>query len=79
MNPRWLIGLGVVVGTGFLNKYSIVFLVVAMLAAVLLSSHRRRLISIHVLVAVGIAALIVVAYTVAWFKGQPWRPKARPS
>ncbi|MDU8943765.1 OpgC family protein [Ovoidimarina sediminis] len=28
---------------------------------------------------VGIAALIVVAYTVAWFKGQPWRPKARPS
>ncbi|NNE48410.1 MAG: hypothetical protein HKN37_17295 [Rhodothermales bacterium] len=59
-DSRWLVGLGIVVGVGLLNKYSIIFFVIALFAAVAFSSHRRQLLSRHVLFAMILAALLVL-------------------
>lgn len=39
--PGWLIALGIVLGLGFLNKYNMVFLILGILPAMLLTPYRR--------------------------------------
>ena len=42
-NPRWWIGIGVVIGLGMLTKYAILFLVAGILAGVIFTPNRRFL------------------------------------
>src|SRR5271157_1380767 len=57
-NPRWWMAIGAVVGIGLETKYTICFLVLALLCGFLLSRARRFLLSWWVLGGVGIALLI---------------------
>ncbi len=68
---RWLVGLGIVAGIGFLNKYSIVFFALALLVAVLFSPHRRAILSPHALIALVIAGLLALP-NVLWQAGSGW-------
>jgi hypothetical protein len=70
-DPRWLVGLGAVVGVGLLNKYSIVFFVIALLVAVIFSSHRRALLTRHVSLAM-IIATVIAAPNLVWQASHRW-------
>lgn len=58
-NRLW-IWMGVILGLGFLNKYSILFLVLGLLPALLLSSERSRLLQKKFWLGVGVAFLLVL-------------------
>lgn len=55
---RWLYATGAVLGFGFLNKYMLAFLVVAIFMSLLISPKRSMLIEIHTWGAIALAALI---------------------
>ncbi|MFN7116326.1 MAG: ArnT family glycosyltransferase [Saprospiraceae bacterium] len=59
-NPRYLLGFGVAFGFGFLNKYLVLFFLLALLIGLLLTPHRRVLWSKYTLGAVLIAAIIIL-------------------
>ncbi len=40
-NERWLVAVGLVVGVGLMNKYSVAFLILGMVTGLLLTPHRR--------------------------------------
>ena len=44
-NPRWWLGIGVVIGLGMMTKYTLIFLVAGIVAGVLFTRARRYLIS----------------------------------
>ncbi len=58
-DKQWLLWLGISLGVGLLNKYSVVFLAICLPAAALLTPQRRWLAAPFALLAVGIALLIV--------------------
>lgn len=62
---KWLLWMGVVTGVGILNKYNIIFLVVGVLAALLLSSHRQVFKNKYLYVGLAIA-LIIVSPNIVW-------------
>ncbi|MEO6721720.1 MAG: glycosyltransferase family 39 protein [Ferruginibacter sp.] len=57
---KWLYYAAVVIAIGFLNKYNILFLVMGMLPALLLTEHRKILLRKQFYFALGIALLIVL-------------------
>jgi len=57
-DPRWWAGLGLAGGVGLLTKFSIGFIGVGVLAAVLLTRRRRALLTPYPWMALGIALLI---------------------
>ncbi len=57
---RYLVGMGAVAGIFFLNKYSIVFCVIAILVATLFSKERQWLLNKKLWLGVGIGLLIVL-------------------
>ena len=59
-DKRWWYALGLVIGLGFLTKYSIVFYVLALLGGVLMTPQRKILLTSQVLIAGGIALLIAM-------------------
>jgi len=63
--PEWLLALGVVVGIGLLNKYSIGVFVAGLVAAALLTRHRRALQSPFFWSAIA-AALLIASPNIAW-------------
>ena len=57
-DPRWWLGAGAAVGLGMMTKYTILFFVAGLVAAVLVTSTRRALRSRYLWFGVGIALLI---------------------
>ena len=57
---RYLVGMGAVAGVFFLNKYSIVFCVIAILVATLFSKERQWLLNKKLWLGVGIGLLIIL-------------------
>lgn len=69
---KYLLWLGVVIGAGMLNKYSMIFFVLAAFVAMLLTEHRRHLRSMSFYMAVGIALLMVGPNLIwQWHHGFP--------
>lgn len=62
---RYLLSAGVVAGIGFLNKYSIAFLVVGLFVAFMLSPQRRMLWRKQTAIAI-ILAFIIIAPNLVW-------------
>jgi len=63
--------LGVVAGLGFLTKYSIVFFLLALAAAFLISKERKQLLSPHPYLAVGLA-LLIASPNLYWQYSYDW-------
>ena len=59
-NNRWLYAFAVVFAVGFLNKYNVVFLLVGLVPALLLTEHRRLLLNRHVYLAMGVSLLLIL-------------------
>ncbi len=59
-NPKFWIGIGICFGLAFLNKYSILFLGASTFLAILISEHRKLLLSKYLLYAVCIGFLIML-------------------
>ncbi len=59
-SDRFLLFLGVTIGLGFMNKYSILFYAVAIFLALLATSNRTLFKNKNVYVAIGIAFIIVI-------------------
>ena len=68
---RWWWALGLAVGCGLLNKYSLVFLLVGLGPGLLLSPLRRELRSRQVLVGAALAAILVLPHLV-WQVRSGW-------
>ena len=64
-NERYWIGIGIVLGVAFLNKYSILFFGVSIFVALVLSEHRRLIWSRYFLYAL-ILALVIVTPNLIW-------------
>ncbi|WP_432714299.1 glycosyltransferase family 39 protein [Pedobacter sp.] len=64
-NRKWLWALAVVFALGFLNKYSIAFLAVALLPALLMTEHRQWFLNKNIYLAMGIA-LVLIAPNLYW-------------
>jgi 4-amino-4-deoxy-L-arabinose transferase-like glycosyltransferase len=62
---RWLYGFAVVLALGFLNKYNIVFAVLGLLPAILLTSQRSLLLNKHVYFAL-LLALLLISPNLIW-------------
>ncbi len=62
---RWLLWLGMALGLGLLNKYSVVFLAICLPAAALLTPQRRWLASPFALWAI-VAGLVIVLPNLIW-------------
>ncbi|HEY4650357.1 MAG TPA: glycosyltransferase family 39 protein, partial [Pontibacter sp.] len=63
--PKWLYGLGAIVGIGFLNKYTILFLIAGLAVALFLSPY-RRLFARRELYVAALIALIVASPNLVW-------------
>lgn len=63
-DTRWWLTLGVIVGLGMLNKYSVAFGVFGLVAGMMLTSSRRSLFSGRLLVGGALAALIFLPHLV---------------
>ncbi len=59
-NNKWLVWLGVAIGVGFMNKYSVAFLIAALAGSFLISSQRTIFLKKQTWIAAGIALLIVL-------------------
>jgi hypothetical protein len=70
-DPRLWIWIGLVAGIGFLNKYSIAFFGFAMIIALLISEHRKLLLSKYLLFGV-ITGLIVISPNLIWQHHYNW-------
>lgn len=57
---KWLLWLGVALGVGFLNKYSVAFLIMALAIGLLLTPERRIFLKKQTWLAAGLALLIVL-------------------
>ncbi|GLU52349.1 glycosyltransferase family 39 protein [Dyadobacter frigoris] len=58
-NSKWLYVMGIALGLGLLNKYNIMFLVLGLLPALVLTSQRKIFKNRHLYLAAGLAVLIV--------------------
>ncbi|MBJ6117259.1 glycosyltransferase family 39 protein [Pontibacter sp. BT310] len=62
---KWLYWLGAVIGFGFLNKYTILFLVAGLATALLLSLYRKLFLQRELYIA-GLIALVIASPNIAW-------------
>ncbi|MFC6192830.1 ArnT family glycosyltransferase [Dyadobacter subterraneus] len=58
-NNKWPYLMAIALGFGFLNKYNIMFLILGLLPALLLTNNRKIFINKHLYLALGLALLIV--------------------
>jgi len=70
-DPKMWPWLGVAFGLGFLNKYSIVFLIAAFGLALLISRHRRLFLSKYFLIALA-AGLVMISPNLLWQYQNQW-------
>lgn len=59
-NSKWLFATGIAVGFGILSKYNIVFLLLGLMPAILLTKHRKLFLDKNFYLSIGIAAIIVL-------------------
>lgn len=59
-NSKWILLLGVVIGFGVLSKYNIIFLVLGLVPALLLTEHRNLFLNKYLYAAIAIAAIIAL-------------------
>ncbi|MEP7141824.1 MAG: glycosyltransferase family 39 protein [Ferruginibacter sp.] len=59
-NNKWLWVAAITFAIGFLNKYNIIFLLMGLLPAVLLTEHRKIFINKHLYFAIAIAILLIL-------------------
>ncbi|GAB4022779.1 hypothetical protein GCM10028808_71320 [Spirosoma migulaei] len=64
-NNQWLYVFGTVFAVGFLNKYNIVFLLIGLFPALLLTQQRQLLLNRHVYLALG-ASLLLIMPNLIW-------------
>lgn len=64
-NVKWLYSVAIVIGLGFLNKYTILFLVLGLAAALLLSPYRKLFAQKHLFLA-AFTAFIVASPNLIW-------------
>ncbi len=64
-DPRYWIGIGISFGLAFLNKYSILFLGLSAFIALLISEHRKLLLSKYFIYA-AFAALLIMLPNIIW-------------
>ena len=64
-NPKYWIWIGIILGIGFLNKYSILILGFSTTIALLISEHRKLIFSKYVLYA-ALISLLIVSPNVIW-------------
>ncbi|HTE31064.1 MAG TPA: glycosyltransferase family 39 protein, partial [Chryseolinea sp.] len=69
-NPKWLFIGAVVLATGFLNKYNIVFLLIGFLPAILITGERRLLLDRRLLIAAALGILIVLPNLIWQYQNQ---------
>lgn len=70
-NHRLWIIIGIISGIGFLNKYSILFLIAGFLAAFILSGNRKILASKYFLLSV-LIGLVIVSPNILWQYSHGW-------
>jgi hypothetical protein len=70
-NPKYWLGIFIVFGIGFLNKYSIAFFIVAFLISILLTSHRNLLISKYFFFG-GLLGIIIILPNLIWQFNHNW-------
>lgn len=70
-NPRYWLGLGLLLGLGLENKITVVFLCFGIAAGVLLTPLRAHLKSRYLWMGVGLAALLFLPY-ILWNAGHDW-------
>ena len=59
-NKKWLYWLGITIGIGFLNKYSVAFLIIAIALSFLITPLRKLFLQKQLWIAAGISLLIVI-------------------
>ncbi len=64
-NPKYWIGLGIVSGIAFLNKYSILFLGFSTIIALLISEHRKLIFSKYLIYS-ALICLLIVSPNIIW-------------
>jgi hypothetical protein len=64
-NSKWLLALALVFAVGFLNKYSIAFLVTGLFFALLLTEHRKWFMQKHFYLAI-LCALLLISPNMIW-------------
>ena len=67
-NPKWLYALALVFGIGFLNKYNIIFLVIGLIPAILLTRHRKLFIQKAFYLALILGLLLILPNLVWQYK-----------
>jgi hypothetical protein len=70
-NPRLWISTGIIIGIGFLNKYSILFLVAGFLVAFLFTGNRKLLASKYFLLSL-LIVLVIVSPNIVWQYTHGW-------
>jgi hypothetical protein len=59
-NSKWLYAAGLAVAFGILSKYNIIFLVLGLIPAILLTQHRRIFLNKHLYISIAIAFVILL-------------------
>jgi len=58
--PKWLYAAALIFAIGFLNKYNIIFLLLGLIPAVLISEHRKLLLQKHLFLSILLAFLLIL-------------------
>lgn len=64
-NPKYWIGIGIIFGVAFLNKYSILFLGFSTFVALLISEHRKLLLSKYLIYG-AVIGLLIMSPNIIW-------------
>ena len=70
-NPRFWISVGIITGIGFLNKYSVLFLIAGFLVALILSGNKKLLASKYFFLSV-IIGLVIISPNIVWQFTHGW-------
>ncbi|HZH96823.1 MAG TPA: glycosyltransferase family 39 protein, partial [Flavisolibacter sp.] len=69
-SSKWLYATGVAVAFGILSKYNIVFLVLGLLPAILLTEHRKVFLNQHLYLSMGLALLLLLPNIIWQFQNE---------
>ncbi len=70
-NPKWVYGITLSIALGWWSKYSILFMALAVVGGLLLTRHRKLLLSRHTWFAT-LAALLLMSPNIAWQYQHNW-------
>ena len=70
-NNKWLYWLGIVAGISFLNKYNVLFMLMGLLPAILLTSQRKLFLNKHFYFAL-LLGLLIISPNIIWEFNNGW-------